>query len=387
MRLHWFLPSLLGTLLIALPAHAGGRLVYWKFNANQRRLDIVTQRGVAPKAQLVTSPNRIVIDLPNTKLTKIQLQKRRRVQGVGKRIRRVRIGQFNRTTTRLVIELNRKYRVAPQAVKVRGIATNRWFVQLPAPVKMSRAERRRAKLQRRPIAIAVPRPTSVRTAGVPSRPSRPSRPQTSRRPRPSSRRVSQGRLTVVLDPGHGGRDPGAVGIGGLQEKRVVFPITQEIARILRGRGINVVFTRNSDVEVDLAPRVSVAERARARIFVSVHANAVAGRRSDVNGLETYYYRDGLRLAQAIHRSITRSIQVRDRGVRQARFYLLRKTSMPANPGRSGFCHGTSGRGQLEATVLSQENGSGDRHRYSQLSRYQALSSIGVEFKEPHYQSS
>ena len=335
MRFHWFLPSLIiGTLLIALPAHAGSRLVYWKFKPNERRLDIVTQNGVAPRAQWVANPNRIVIDLPNTKLTKTQLQKRRRTQKVGRRIRQVRIGQFNRTTTRLVIELNRKYRVSPQTVKVRGIASNRWFVQLPKPNKLSRAERRRARVHRqRPIAIAVPPPTSVRTAGIPGRPS------SRGRPRSAPRRISQGRVTVALDPGHGGRDPGAVGIGGLQEKRVVLPITQEIARILRGRGINVVFTRRGDVEVDLAPRVAIAERARARVFVSVHANAVGGRRPDINGTETFYYQDGLRLAQTIHRSITRSIQVRDRGVKQARFFVLRRTSMPAALVEVGFVTG------------------------------------------------
>ena len=322
MRLHWFLPTLIGTLCIALPAHAGGRLVYWKFNEGQRRLEIVTQRGVSPRAQLVANPARVVIDLPNT-----QLRRRRSEQRVGRRIRKVRVGQFNRSTTRLVIEFHRKYSVAPRAVKVRGIAANRWFVQLPAPVKLSRAQRRRARTQQ-PIAIAVPRPRSVQTAGVSGRPNP-----------PSSARPRRGRVTVALDPGHGGRDPGAVGIGGLQEKRVVLPITQEIARILRAKGINVVFTRNGDVEVDLAPRVAIAERAGARVFVSVHANAVAGRRPDVNGLETYYYRNGLRLAQSIHRSITRNIQVRDRGVRQARFFVLRRTSMPAALVEVGFVTG------------------------------------------------
>ena len=339
MRLRWFLPSLIGTLLVALPAYAGGRLVYWKFNANQSRLDIVTENGVSPRAELVADPHRVVIDLPNTKLTKTQLQKRLREQRVGSRVRRVRIGQFDPNTTRLVIELDRKYRVSPDNVKVRGIAANRWFVQLPTPEKMSRSERRLAQRQRLPISIAVPPPTSVRTAGVSSRPSPPRRPVAPSRPQPPSLPVSRGRVTVALDPGHGGGDPGAVGIGGLQEKRVVLPITQEIARILKERGVNVVFTRNSDIEVDLAPRVAIAERAGARVFVSVHANAVGGGRSEVNGLETYYYQDGLRLAQTIHRSITRSIQVQDRGVRQANFYVLRKTSMPSTLVEVGFVTG------------------------------------------------
>jgi N-acetylmuramoyl-L-alanine amidase len=59
-------------------------------------------------------------------------------------------------------------------------------------------------------------------------------------------------------------------------------------------------------------------------------------RPDVNGLETYYYSSGLRLAQTIHQSILQSINIRDRGVRQARFYVLRNSSMPAVLVERGF---------------------------------------------------
>ena len=72
-----------------------------------------------------------------------------------------------------------------------------------------------------------------------------------------------GRRTVVIDPGHGGRDPGAIGIGGLRETDVVLDISREVERILKRQGVTVHMTRRTEREVGLAPRVAFAERRRA----------------------------------------------------------------------------------------------------------------------------
>ncbi len=152
--------------------------------------------------------------------------------------------------------------------------------------------------------------------------------------------LPNGRFTVVIDPGHGGRDPGAVGIGGLQEKVVVNDIAPQVAAILRQQGVNVVMTRTSDIEVDLEPRVAVAERANATIFVSIHANAISMSRPDVNGLETFYASGtGQRLASTVHATVLRAMGMRDRQVRSARFYVIRQTSMPAILIETGFVTG------------------------------------------------
>ncbi|MEO1391735.1 MAG: N-acetylmuramoyl-L-alanine amidase [Cyanobacteria bacterium J06634_5] len=152
--------------------------------------------------------------------------------------------------------------------------------------------------------------------------------------------LPNGRFTVVIDPGHGGRDPGAVGINGLQEKQVVNDIAPRVAAILRQQGVNVVMTRDRDIEVDLAPRVQTAERANASIFVSIHANAISMSRPDVNGLETFYSSDaGQRLANTVHSTVLRAMGMRDRRVRSARFYVIRRTSMPAILVETGFVTG------------------------------------------------
>ncbi|NEP16852.1 MAG: DUF3747 domain-containing protein [Leptolyngbya sp. SIO4C1] len=156
---------------------------------------------------------------------------------------------------------------------------------------------------------------------------------------PAPRPAPQGRIVVMIDPGHGGRDPGAVGIGGLREKDINIWVAQRVQQRLAEQGIQALMTRSDDRELDLQPRVNIAERANATLFVSIHANAISLNRPDVNGLETYYYSSGVNLARAIHNSVLRNTDMRDRGVRRARFYVLRNTSMPAVLVETGFVTG------------------------------------------------
>jgi len=191
------------------------------------------------------------------------------------------------------------------------------------------------------LQLQQPRAQSPRGRSIPVPPPERSTLPQRRRSSVGSSRVPNSRILVVIDPGHGGKDPGAIGIGGLQEKDVIFPISREVASILEQQGLQVVMTRSDDRFISLAGRVQMAERARATIFVSIHANAISLSRPDVNGIETYYYSSarGRRLAQTIHNSMLQSLNVRNRGVRQARFYVLRRTSMPAVLVEVGFVTG------------------------------------------------
>jgi N-acetylmuramoyl-L-alanine amidase len=157
----------------------------------------------------------------------------------------------------------------------------------------------------------------------------------------------------MLDPGHGGKDPGAIGIGGLREKDIILPIAQQVAAILEQRGVKAILTRTDDYFVDLAPRVEMARRANVDVFVSIHANAIANR-PDVNGLETYYYSSGQRLAQTIHSSILQNVGVKDRGVRRARFYVLRNNPMPAVLVEVGFVTGRQDAPRLATTAYENQ---------------------------------
>jgi N-acetylmuramoyl-L-alanine amidase len=190
-------------------------------------------------------------------------------------------------------------------------------------------QRNRASVVLPPLPQADPQPLPVPNAnnsdGLPK----------TQPPRP----VPRGRVVIVVDPGHGGKDSGAPGIGGLLEKDVVLPIGRRVAAILEQNGYQAVLTRDSDYFVELQGRVDIAERANATLFVSIHANSV-DQRPDVNGLETYYYDSGYRLAQVVHNSILSKIStLKDRGVRKARFYVLRKSSMPSILVETGYMTG------------------------------------------------
>ncbi|MEG4986558.1 N-acetylmuramoyl-L-alanine amidase [Microcoleus sp. BR0-C5] len=158
--------------------------------------------------------------------------------------------------------------------------------------------------------------------------------------------ASNRRAVVAIDPGHGGRDPGAVGIQGIQEKEIVLDISLQVARLLEQQGVQAVMTRTDDREIDLEPRVSLAERVNANLFVSIHANAINMSRPDISGIETYYFENGQDLARVIHGSILQGTGATDRRVRQARFYVLRKTSMPSVLLEVGFVTGAEDAARL-----------------------------------------
>ncbi|MEG4572694.1 N-acetylmuramoyl-L-alanine amidase [Microcoleus sp. N3A4] len=158
--------------------------------------------------------------------------------------------------------------------------------------------------------------------------------------------VSNRRAVVAIDPGHGGRDPGAVGIQGIQEKEIVLDISFQVARLLEQQGVQAVMTRTDDSEIDLEPRVSLAERVNATLFVSIHANSINMSRPDISGIETYYFDNGEDLARVIHSSVLQGTGATDRRVRQARFYVLRKTSMPSVLVEVGFVTGAEDAARL-----------------------------------------
>src|SRR4051794_31670412 len=92
--------------------------------------------------------------------------------------------------------------------------------------------------------------------------------------KPDREGPSQQRRLVVIDPGHGGHDPGAIGVRGTLEKEITLDISREVARRLRGtRGVSVKLTRDDDIFLPLADRVAVAREAGADLFISIHADS------------------------------------------------------------------------------------------------------------------
>jgi beta-lactamase class A len=127
-KLRWSLFGLLSVALLSIPAEAA-RLTVWQFSAQQNRLDIRTDVGTQPKAQLVLNPTRIVVDLPG-----IRWGKPKASQWVtSEAVKAIRVGQFNAQTTRLVIELAPGYSLDPDKVIVQGRSETNWSLTLPRP--------------------------------------------------------------------------------------------------------------------------------------------------------------------------------------------------------------------------------------------------------------
>jgi N-acetylmuramoyl-L-alanine amidase len=198
------------------------------------------------------------------------------------------------------------------------------------------------------------------------------------RPSEPATRARQGATplrTIVIDAGHGGHDSGAVGPTGVQEKEVVLDVTRRVAKKLEaGLGVKVVMSRDSDVFVPLRDRTNFANKQRADLFVSIHANAHP--QSVSEGVETYFLSSeasdsGARqvaaiengvvqlespasrqrgdvlksilwdlaqsefqeessfMAETVLDSMSKSLNLVNRGVKQAGFYVLGGAAMPA----------------------------------------------------------
>lgn len=122
--------------------------------------------------------------------------------------------------------------------------------------------------------------------------------------------------TVVLDPGHGGRDPGAIGVGGVREKDVTLAMARALRKGLESRGFRVVLTREDDRAISLEERTAMAEAAGGDLFVSLHANAA--RQRSVRGVETYYPDEN-------HERHSLTVAARENGVPRADVNALQKT--------------------------------------------------------------
>jgi N-acetylmuramoyl-L-alanine amidase len=122
--------------------------------------------------------------------------------------------------------------------------------------------------------------------------------------------------TVIVDAGHGGSDPGAIGLGGLREKDVTLRLSKLLTKKLRSMGFQVVETRKSDRFVGLEERTAIAEASDGDVFISLHANA-APRRS-VQGIETYYPDEN-------HERHSMRIAMRENGVSREQLDELQRT--------------------------------------------------------------
>ena len=147
---------------------------------------------------------------------------------------------------------------------------------------------------------------------------------------------------IVLDPGHGGSDTGAIGPTGVTEKSIALRIAKRLKALLEAEGAEVILTRTEDTEVspkkakatdveELQARCDIANQNSADIFLSIHLDAFSG--PEAHGTTGYYYErgsaDSMRLADCVKRGVLRRLGTLDRGTKPCAFYVCRHTDMPA----------------------------------------------------------
>lgn len=99
--------------------------------------------------------------------------------------------------------------------------------------------------------------------------------------------IAERTTRIVIDPGHGGEDPGAIGPSGLQEKDIVLSVGNKLGSILKEQpGVEVIYTRDSDIFIPLNERTEIANSKKADLFISIHANASP--KKNTRGIETYF---------------------------------------------------------------------------------------------------
>jgi N-acetylmuramoyl-L-alanine amidase len=152
--------------------------------------------------------------------------------------------------------------------------------------------------------------------------------------------VSLSDMTIVLDPGHGGRQPGAIGPSGLEEKTINLAVALRAQKLLQAEGARVLLTRESDCSLipvssrdelrrELCLRAGLANKLAADVFVAIHCNASPGGVRRI-GTETYYCTPrSLSFAKSMQQELVTGLELSDGGVHQANFVVVRTAQMPA----------------------------------------------------------
>ena len=299
---------------------------YWK-DPNYTRIVIDLKSPATFRENYLPNPDRLFIDLHNTimgnGITPIQIS-----DGV---VTQVRAGQYDKETVRVVIDLSAKagYKILPLTSPDRLVIDILRDTALPVSEPEQKIEK------------------------------------------DGNNNIIMASQTIVIDPGHGGKDPGARGRSGLMEKDIVLDVGLRLRRLIKERlGVNVIMTRETDVFIPLEERTAIANTKGADLFVSVHANA--SRREGAKGVETYLLgratdrdamataerensasekslntlqliltdlmntakkEESLRLAYYVQENMIGHLETRykvtDLGVKQAPFYVLVNARMPS----------------------------------------------------------
>lgn len=147
--------------------------------------------------------------------------------------------------------------------------------------------------------------------------------------------------TIIIDAGHGGKDAGGT-YGKVYEKHLALDTSLRVNHILEKKGYNTRMTRSSDVFISLSGRAQFANKYRDAVFISIHYNYTY--KKHIKGLETFYYSSRSKpLASYIQNGMLKRYRTSSRGIKFARYYVLRHTKHPSALVECGFVSNYSDR--------------------------------------------
>jgi len=254
--------------------------VTYSKNLNSEKITILMHKAASYKSRFLNhnpkakKPYRLYIDLINTSIsTKVQ----HIIKPKSPAVSRVRIGQRNKNTTRIVLDIKKKiYRDDYEITQLDN--PSRIILEL-YPQKTRSAIRGASSPQKTPP-LDIPPATRVQEE-IPGVRTPAQEGQT------SPLKKADDRCIIVIDPGHGGKDPGAIGFNGIKEKDVCLAVSLNLKKILDANfNCRTILTRKSDKFVSLDDRGKIANDLNADLFISIHANS--HKDTKLTGIETYY---------------------------------------------------------------------------------------------------
>lgn len=325
---------------------------FWSTN-NYTRVVIKTTAPVRFKEQLLEKdgnrPRRLYIDFANSRIAPAAWAPIPIQDGL---LKQVRAGQFKPETVRVVLDIESisQYKIFSLQDPFRVVIDVKGKEKLaPARSPVIKAEKKKKKYRKKVAA------------------SRKKVEPVSQTPISLARQLGLGIDRIVIDPGHGGKDPGAIAKNGLKEKDIVLEVAKKLAiELKKNLNCEVIFTRTRDIFIPLEERTAIANTSKADLFISLHVNSAPTPKA--KGVETYLLDlttdedsmrlaalenatstskmsdlqniladllnnnrkdESTRLAQYVQTNMVQGLKLRNLGVKQAPFYVLIGAQMPA----------------------------------------------------------
>ncbi len=345
----------IGIWSLVIPCYANSKVKILKVETKKidayEEVSVFTSENIKPEIIMLESPNRIALAFSNASIDAPVT-----MPGASSLISMIQAAQFDEKTVYVIVEpsetLSYDYasiigrnKFILEFTKARPESTKIVAPSAPSTVEAVRPEKIRPVT---PEAVKMEKPTVVEveeapTLSIPVTEVSEEVPEEVEKPVKKIQPVEisnippveiskipltlQGK-TIVVDPGHGGRDPGFISESGIFEKILTLKIALRLEKFLKKAGAKVVMTRTRDVSIRNREIVRIANSRRADIFVAVHLNAYS--RPRIGGCETYYFTPRSRtFAKIMQKNLSRTIKLKNRGVKKVTYYAVHHTKMPS----------------------------------------------------------